>query len=128
VIVASVLVGKHIDKVEADRKASVRSLPVLLGEKRSRLLNKILFLLFYGLVILLVLLRTVGLWVLLSLVSGIRLLKVWRVYGKLRPEQAPEDWPIWPLWYVGWAMYLTRLSGALFVLGLLLNVLVPVIF
>jgi 1,4-dihydroxy-2-naphthoate octaprenyltransferase len=31
--VASVLVGKHIDKLEADRKAGVRSVPVLLGER-----------------------------------------------------------------------------------------------
>lgn len=30
---------------------------------------------------------------------------------------------MWPLWYVGWAIYLNRLTGALLVLGLLGNVL-----
>ena len=34
-LVTSVLFGKHIDKIEADRKLGVRTLPVILGEARA---------------------------------------------------------------------------------------------
>jgi 1,4-dihydroxy-2-naphthoate octaprenyltransferase len=30
-VVASVLIGKHVDKMEADRAAGIRSLPVMIG-------------------------------------------------------------------------------------------------
>ena len=32
----TVLFGKHIDKIEADTKLGVRTLPVILGEARAR--------------------------------------------------------------------------------------------
>jgi hypothetical protein len=28
---------------------------------------------------------------------------------------------VWPLWYVGWAMYVNRLAGMLFVAGLVVD-------
>ncbi len=59
-IVASVLVGKHIDKIEADNLVGVRSIPVLLGEKRALVLNKALFVLFYVLIAGLVIFRITG--------------------------------------------------------------------
>jgi hypothetical protein len=33
---------------------------------------------------------------------------------------------VWPLWFVGWAMYANRLAGGLFIVGLILNLLLPV--
>jgi 1,4-dihydroxy-2-naphthoate octaprenyltransferase len=84
-------------------------------------LNKILFLAFYGLVVLLAAKRLTGPGVLLALVSAVRLPRTWRVYSRPRPEEPPEDWPVWPLWYVGWAMYVNRLAGLLFVAGLAVN-------
>jgi 1,4-dihydroxy-2-naphthoate polyprenyltransferase len=36
ILVTTVLFGKHIDKIEADRKKGVRTMPVLLGERRAR--------------------------------------------------------------------------------------------
>ena len=121
--VASVLVGKHIDKRDADLKAGVRSVPVLLGEARSRSLTLGLFVAFYALVPALVALRITGPAVLLVLASLPRLVRVWKIFRRPRPDSPPEDWPVWPLWYVGWAMYLNRLAGALLVAGLLGNVL-----
>jgi 1,4-dihydroxy-2-naphthoate octaprenyltransferase len=120
-VVASVLVGKHIDKLEADRAAGIRSLPVLIGERAALVLNKVLFLIFYGLIIALVAARLAGPGILLALVSALRLARTWKVYSQPRPEQPPEDWPVWPLWYVGWAMYVNRLAGMLFVAGLVVN-------
>jgi 1,4-dihydroxy-2-naphthoate octaprenyltransferase len=125
--VASVLVGKHIDKREADRKAGVRSVPVLLGEERSRALTLGLFVSFYVLTAALAALRLTGPLVLLAFASLPRLVRVWKIYRRPRPASPPEDWPVWPLWYVGWAMYLNRLAGGLLVLGLLGNVLLPLL-
>jgi hypothetical protein len=34
---------------------------------------------------------------------------------------------VWPLWYVGWALYFNREAGKWFILGLLLNLLVPAV-
>jgi 1,4-dihydroxy-2-naphthoate octaprenyltransferase len=121
--VASVLVGKHIDKLEADRNVGVRSVPVLLGERRSRALNLGLFTAFYVLTAALAALRLTGPLVLLVLVSLPRLVRVWKIYRQPRPAAPPKDWTVWPLWYVGWAMFLNRLAGLLLVAGLLGNVL-----
>jgi 1,4-dihydroxy-2-naphthoate octaprenyltransferase len=126
-VVASVLVGKHIDKLEADRAAGIRSLPVVLGERTARGLNKGLFVVFYALVIVLVAAGIAGPGILLALISAIRLVKSWKVYSKPRPEQPPEDWPVWPLWYVGWAMYVNRLAGMLFVAGLVVNLILKAV-
>jgi 1,4-dihydroxy-2-naphthoate octaprenyltransferase len=124
-IVASVLVGKHTDKIDPDTRAGIRSIPVLLGERRALTFNKGLFVVFYILVILLVVFKFTGPWVLLSLLAIPRLATTWRIHSQPRPENKPDDWPVWPLWYVGWAMYFNRRAGELFILGLILNLLVP---
>jgi 1,4-dihydroxy-2-naphthoate octaprenyltransferase len=124
-VVASVLVGKHIDKREPDKAVGVHSVPVLIGERASLRLNKALFILFYALVIGLVAGRIVGPWVLVTLLALPRLIQAWRVYSQPKPASPPEGWTVWPLWYVGWAMVFNRRAGELSVLGLLLNILVP---
>lgn len=124
-IVASVLVGKHIDKIEPDIKVGVRSVPVLLGEKKALVLNKILFIVFYALVLSLVIIKSTGPWVLLSIFAIPRLRVVWKVYSEPKPVIKPDYWPVWPLWYVGWAMYFNRRAGELFILGLILNLAIP---
>lgn len=126
-IVASVLVGKHIDKIEADIGVGVRSIPVILGEKRSLALNKVIFVVFYLLIITLVALRLTGPWILLTFLAFGRLRTTWKIYSEPKPEKPPEDWTVWPLWYVGWAMHFNRQAGEFFVLGLLLNILIPYI-
>jgi 1,4-dihydroxy-2-naphthoate octaprenyltransferase len=125
VVVASVLVGKHVDKRQPDSAVGVRSVPVLIGEQASLALNKGLFLVFYALVIGLVAIQVVGPWVLLTLLALPRLVSAWRVYSRPKPDAPPEGWTVWPLWYVGWAMLFNRRAGELFVLGLFLNLLVP---
>ena len=124
-VVASVLVGKHVDKRVPDAAVGVRSVPVLIGEGASLRLNKALSILFYALVIGLVAGRVVGLGILLTLLALPRLVQAWRVYSQPKPTTPPDGWTVWPLWYVGWAMVFNRRAGELFVLGLLLNVLVP---
>ena len=48
-LVATVLVGKHIDKLRDDAAIGVRSVPVLLGEKNARRLNMALMIGFFAL-------------------------------------------------------------------------------
>jgi hypothetical protein len=39
--------------------------------------------------------------------------------------EPPPDYPVWPLWFVSAAFVHTRRAGALLILGLLLNVFIP---
>lgn len=122
-IVASVLVGKHIDKIEPDRKVGVNSVPVLLGEQGAKNLNKVSFVLFYVLIVALVLLGYTGPGVLLTFLAIPRLRTTWKVYSEPKPAKPPEGWTVWPLWYVGWAMFFNRKAGEFFTIGLVLNLL-----
>jgi len=124
-IVASVLIGKHTDKIENDRPVGVNSVPVLLGQERSLVLNKITFILFYVLIVGLVLAKITGPWTLITLLALPRLVTAWKVYSQPKPAKKPDNWPVWPLWFVGWAMHFNRRAGGLFILGLILNLIVP---
>ncbi|MAG13830.1 MAG: prenyltransferase [Spirochaetales bacterium] len=124
-IVASVLIGKHMDKREADVSAGVRTLPVLLGNRRSAVLLKAASIVFFLLIGFLVVMKITGPYILVSLLSLMRLVKAWKVWGRPRPDAPPDKWTVWPLWYVGWAMYFNRQAGSFLILGLLLNVVVP---
>jgi 1,4-dihydroxy-2-naphthoate polyprenyltransferase len=127
-IVTSVLFGKHIDKIEADAKLGVRTLPVILGEARARLVGSWLMILFYPLTLLLVLVGWVGPWILLVALALPRLRSVLKIFAQPKPAAPPDWYPArgWPLWFVGFAFIHTRRAGGLFTLGLILNAIVPV--
>jgi 1,4-dihydroxy-2-naphthoate polyprenyltransferase len=119
-IVASVLIGKHTDKIKNDAPVGVNSVPVLLGESRSLQLNKITFIAFYVLIVVLVLTGVGTPWLLITFLAVPRLINVWKAYSTPKPAQKPENWPVWPLWYVAFAMHLNRGYGALFMLALII--------
>ncbi len=125
ILVSTVLIGKHVDKFEADSAKGIRTLPVVLGKERSLFLNQELLIAYFILVGCLVLTGTLGAWTLLTLLALPKLWKVLTVYNEPKPEQPPEGYPIWPLWYVAWAFLVTRRAGALLVLGLLINAFFP---
>lgn len=125
--VTTVLIGKHIDKLKPDARNGVKTLPVLLGEEQSLFLNKLLFIAFHIIVIILVLTQTLGFWVLLSLLAIPKLVReTWPKYSEPRPAEKPENYPVWPLWFVSWAFRYNRRAGGLFILGLILNLIIPV--
>ena len=64
--------------------------------------------------------------VVLVFLAAPRMVKVWRVYAQPKPDRPPENFPIWPLWFVAWAFLFTRLAGGLFIIGLALNAVFPV--
>ena len=39
------------------------------------------------------------------------------------PDDPPDEYPLWPLWYVAWAFHFVKLAGVLFTLGLILDTL-----
>ena len=126
ILVTTVLFGKHIDKIEADRKKGVRTMPVLLGEGRARRVAQVLMVAFYPIVIGAVAAGWIGPWVLLVLLGVPRLVSVLRTFNAPRPDVAPHSYVGWPLWFVGAAFIHTRRAGGLLVLGLLLNAFLPV--
>jgi 1,4-dihydroxy-2-naphthoate octaprenyltransferase len=128
IAVATVLMGKHIDKIEADTAKGIRTLPVILGEVTSLSLNMALMVGFYLVVLALVLTGTLGVWLLLVALALPRLRTVYQRYREPKPSGAPEGYTVWPLWYVSWAFYHNKRAGLLFVVGLLLNLLVPLSF
>ncbi len=127
-IVTSVLFGKHIDKIEADTKLGVRTLPVILGEARARTVGRWLMIAFYPLTILSALVGLIGPWILITVLGIPRLLTVLKVFDAPKPSAPPPGYPErgWPLWFVGYAFVHTRRAGGLLTLGLLLNALVPI--
>jgi 1,4-dihydroxy-2-naphthoate octaprenyltransferase len=124
--VATVLTGKHIDKREADQAKGIHTLPVLIGERLSLQINMALMVAFYLIVVALVLTGTLGVWVLLVFLAVPRLKTALETYRKPKPAQPPENYPVWPLWFVSWAFYHNKRAGLLFVIGLVINLLVPV--
>jgi 1,4-dihydroxy-2-naphthoate octaprenyltransferase len=125
-IVTTVLMGKHIDKREADRAKGIHTIPVLIGEKPALALNMALMSAYYVTISALVLTGTLGIWVGLVVLAIPRLVRVLRIYREPRPAKPPENYPVWPLWYVAAAFYHNKLAGSLFVLGLFLNLLWPI--
>jgi 1,4-dihydroxy-2-naphthoate octaprenyltransferase len=127
-VVTTVLMGKHIDKRLADGALGVRTIPVLIGDRAARLLNVLLMVGFYLVVAALAATGVLGPWVLLVALALPRLRRVLKIYREPRPEAPPENYPVWPLWYVAAAFYHNKLAGLMFVLGLALNLIVPQVF
>jgi 1,4-dihydroxy-2-naphthoate octaprenyltransferase len=116
----TVIFGKHVDKVDADRAKHIRTLPVLIGEKAARYTVLGMMVLQYAFVVYLTL---TGFFtpVVLAVVLALPTLKrVWEVYRQPRPAAPPADYPpnTWPLWYVALAFEHNRVFGMFFLLGL----------
>ena len=126
ILVMCVLMGKHVDKFEADSEKGIRTLPVMLGRDRSLFLTQGLLVAFFFLVLCLVLTGTLGVWTLLVFGAVPKLLQVLRVLNQPKPDKPPAGYPLWPLWYVAWAFLVTRRAGALLVVGLLIDAIWPV--
>jgi 1,4-dihydroxy-2-naphthoate octaprenyltransferase len=120
----TVLMGKHVDKIPFDAPLGIRTLPVILGERRARTVTLGLMAAFYVLVVLCVLVGAMP-WPALAVVLALpRLAKVWPRFRRPPPDAPPPGFPVWPLWYAALAWVHVRQAGALLVLGLAIGVLV----
>jgi len=124
--VTAALMGKHIDKLDADAAKHIRTLPVLLGERLARYSTLSLIVMQYLLLVYLMVtgfFTPVMLIVFLSLPMFFQL--VLPMYRHPRPAERPENYPaeIWPLWFVTSAFAFSRRFGILFLAGLILDTL-----
>ena len=120
-LVTTVLMGKHIDKIPWDRPARVFTLPVLLGEKASLHVTRGLFAAFYIAIIALVVVDYLSPWALLALLAAPTFGRVLRTYSNAKPAQPPDRYPLWPLWFGPWAFLHARRAGALLVTGMVVG-------
>lgn len=122
--VTTVIFGKHIDKINEDRAKGIRTLPVLLGEKASRITVLAMVAAEYAAVLYLVAIGFFSLWMLVALVGLKSIGRVWPVFKAPRPESAPAGYPpdTWPLYYVAAAFVQNRTFGLWFLAGLILDV------
>jgi len=150
--VTTALMGKHLDKEDKDRAKGVATLPVLLGRERALQTTGFLVWAFYLLLAGMAASGALPFWVLLALVSlpkATRFLVTLRQPMPKTPLEAfaqaedviPKDlkarfdptlpadrFPLWPLWYVVWAVWWTRSAGVWFAAGLLVAVLARLMF
>ena len=116
--------GKHIDKIEADEKKGVGSLPVRLGERGARMVNIFTVVLSYALVLYLVFVaRFFTPTVLLVFLAAGRGWRVVKLLSEPRPKEAPPGFALWPRWFSTPQLLHIRLWGGLYVLGIVLDIL-----
>jgi 1,4-dihydroxy-2-naphthoate octaprenyltransferase len=120
---STVIFGKHVDKLEQDRKKGIRTLPVILGDRVSRAAVRVMLVLQYGFTALLVARGDAGPAMAIVLLAAPTLRKVLAAYRQPRPAEPPPELPhgVWPLWYVALAFHHTRRFGTLYVGALVLD-------
>jgi 1,4-dihydroxy-2-naphthoate octaprenyltransferase len=127
--VTGVIFGKHIDKLEMDRAKHIHTLPVLLGEKPARAVLIGMLALQYITVIYLV---SAGFFtfVILIVLGALRtFMRILPVLRTPKPAEKPADYPdVWPNYFVAVAFVHNREFGLLYLLGLVVNALISIIF
>jgi 1,4-dihydroxy-2-naphthoate octaprenyltransferase len=120
--VTSVIFGKHIDKYALDKARGIHTLPVVIGERRSRGVVVALMALQYLSVAYLVLTRYLTPVLLLVLLALPTLSHILPMFRRPRPDEKPDDFPdVWPNYFVAAAFAHNRAFGLWFLLGLLLD-------
>jgi 1,4-dihydroxy-2-naphthoate octaprenyltransferase len=119
----TVLMGKHIDKIPYDEPLGIRTLPVIFGEARARAATLAMMVGFYLLVVAAVAVGAMPWPALLVALALPRLVKVWPYFRRRPPDEPPEGFPVWPLWFAALAWVHVRQAGALLVVGLAIGAL-----
>jgi 1,4-dihydroxy-2-naphthoate octaprenyltransferase len=128
--VTTVIFGKHIDKIEIDRKKKIYTLPVLIGERAGRysiLAMMVLPYIFTGYLIIIKFFTPVMGIVFFALPT---FFKVSPSLLKPKPAERPVDFPDgqggWPLYFAPLGFWNNRSFGMLFMLGLLVDVILRI--
>ncbi|HEX6532975.1 MAG TPA: prenyltransferase [Gemmatimonadaceae bacterium] len=123
--VMSILVGKHIDQRVFDAGKHQRTLPVLLGERRARALDRAAVIGMYVIVVVGVAAGAVTPFALVVALAAPRALRAVRVLSAPAPDEPPAGYVGWPLWYHRVCLVHNRAFGWLYVLGLALGAAIP---
>jgi 1,4-dihydroxy-2-naphthoate octaprenyltransferase len=116
----AVLMGKHTDKIPFDEPLGIKTVPVLLGERRSLIVTRALIAGYYVLLVGCVAVQALPWPALLGLASIPYAVRSWGPLSKPRPETKPKGFPVWPLWHAAWAFIHTRNAGGILVIGVAL--------
>jgi len=121
----TVLFGKHTDKLEADRRKEVNTLPVIMGERMARYAIVGMIGAQYLLCVALVLAGSFRWPLLLVLINLPALPRLWRVFRQAKPDASPANYPpeVWPLWFSAHAFSHTRRFTSLFLVAVVLDTL-----
>lgn len=123
--VMSILVGKHIDQRKFDDSHHQRTLPVLLGERRARLLDRAAVIGMYLVVVVGVALGALTPFALLVVLAAPRALRAVRVLSASAPAEPPAGYVGWPLWYHRVCLVHNRAFGWLYIVGLAAGAVLP---
>jgi 1,4-dihydroxy-2-naphthoate octaprenyltransferase len=123
--VMSILVGKHIDQRMFDASKHQRTLPVLLGERRARALNRGAVIGMYVVIVLGVALGAITPFALLVLLAAPRAMRAVTVMSTPAPAEPPAGYIGWPLWYHRVCLVHNRAFGWLYVAGLAVGAALP---
>jgi len=115
--VMAILVGKHIDQMDFDRGKSIRTLPVLLGERAARILNVATIALIYAVTAGLIAFGQLTPFAAVIAFAFPRAWRAMRLMSQPRPQKAPEGYVGWPLWYHRACLTHNRVFGWLYISG-----------
>jgi len=122
--VASINVGKHIDKMKDDQAKGVGTFPVRAGQTIARYTDIAAIVMAYAVIVYLVGVGYFSTFLLLIFFAGQRALYAIMALSKPRPEGPPPGFEaFWPTWFSGFCFYHNRLFGGLLILGIFLDTL-----
>jgi 1,4-dihydroxy-2-naphthoate octaprenyltransferase len=126
--VASINIGKHIDKRDDDKARGVGTFPVRVGEAAARRVDQAAILLIYLIILYLVFVpryfTPVMLIVFLAFKHG---WKAIQLLNKPKPAGPPPGYPAWPTWFSAVTFFHNRQFGGWLILGLIVDTLLHVI-
>ena len=122
--VASINIGKHIDKMADDKRKGVGTFPVRVGQTAARYVTLASIVIAYAVIIYLVVTGYFSVVMLIILFAAQRALYAVVVLTKPRPDGPPAELEmLWPTWFSGFCFYHNRLFGGLLILGIFLDTL-----
>jgi 1,4-dihydroxy-2-naphthoate polyprenyltransferase len=122
--VASINVGKHIDKMVDDKKKGVGTMPVRVGETAARYINLSALVLIYLVIVYLIFVpRYFTPVMLIVFLAWKPLLRAINVISQPHPTKAPEGYLFWPTYFSSVCFAHNRRFGGLFILGLAVDTL-----
>ena len=125
--VASINVGKHIDKHDDDKARGVGTFPVRVGETFARRVDQVALVLIYAVILYLVFVPRYFTPAMLIVLFAFK--HAWRAIQLLnhpRPAAPPAGYPAWPTWFSAATFFHNRQFGGLLILGLIIDALLRV--
>jgi 1,4-dihydroxy-2-naphthoate octaprenyltransferase len=126
--VASINIGKHIDKLDDDKVRGVGTFPVRVGEAFARRVDQASVLLIYAVILYLVFVPRYFTPVMLIVFLAFKhALTAVKVLNQPRPARSPEGFAYWPTWFSAITFFHNRQFGGWLILGLIVDTLLHVI-